>query len=79
MSRIQLANLPSAGSTLFQGSESFLTELQSTEAHAIFGGKGHGGKGSSNKGSSKKGSRSGSGRGYGGCCPPSYCPPAPCH
>jgi hypothetical protein len=38
MSRIQLANLPSAGTTLFQGSESFLTELQSTEAHAIFGG-----------------------------------------
>jgi hypothetical protein len=38
MSRIQLANLPSAGSALFQGSESFLTELQSTEAHAIFGG-----------------------------------------
>jgi hypothetical protein len=38
MSRIQLANLPSAGSALFQGHESFLTELQSTEAHAIFGG-----------------------------------------
>jgi hypothetical protein len=38
MSRIQLANLPSAGSALFQGSESFLTELQSTEAHAIYGG-----------------------------------------
>jgi hypothetical protein len=38
MSRIQLANLPSAGTALFQGSESFLTELQSTEAHAIYGG-----------------------------------------
>jgi hypothetical protein len=38
MSRIQLANLPSAGIALFQGSESFLTELKSTEAHAVYGG-----------------------------------------
>ena len=38
MSRIQLANLSSAGSALFEGNESFLTELQSTEAHAVYGG-----------------------------------------
>lgn len=71
MSRIQLANLPSAGSELFQGSESFLTELKSTEAHAIYGG-------------SKKKSKSKKSGGttvvviypYPPCPPP--CPP-PCH
>jgi hypothetical protein len=82
MSRIQLTNLPSAGSTLFQGSESFLTELQSTEAHAIYGGKGHSKGCGSNKGhgGSKKGSKGhGGSYGGGGYCPPVYCPPAPCH
>jgi hypothetical protein len=49
MSRIQLANLPSAGSALFQGSESFLTELQSTEAHAVYGGGSGSGSGKKKK------------------------------
>jgi hypothetical protein len=38
MSKIQIENLQTAGSDLFQGGESFLTELQATEAHTIFGG-----------------------------------------
>jgi hypothetical protein len=73
MSRIQLSNLTTAGTELFQGSENFLTELKATEAHAIFGGKG----GSKKKSSSKKKSGSGS-SGYGGgygC----YNPCRPCH
>jgi hypothetical protein len=86
MSRIQLTNLPSAGSALFQGGESFLTELQSTEAHAIYGGKKGHGKGSGSGKGSRSGKGSGSGRGYGGhghggpCSPgcPPYTPPV-CH
>jgi hypothetical protein len=39
MSKIQINNLQAAGSELFDGNESFLTELQATEASAIFGGK----------------------------------------
>ncbi len=39
MSKIQINNLQAAGSELFNGNESFLTELQATEASAIFGGK----------------------------------------
>jgi hypothetical protein len=39
MSKIQIDNLQTAGSELFDGGESFLTELQATEAHTIFGGK----------------------------------------
>lgn len=56
MSKIQINNLQAAGSELFQSGESFLTELQATEAHAVYGGKS---KKKSNKGS-KKGSRKGS-------------------
>jgi hypothetical protein len=59
MSRIQITNLQPAGTELFQGSESFLTELQATEAHAVYGGKSK--KKGSNKGS-KKGSKKGSGK-----------------
>jgi hypothetical protein len=81
MSRIQLTNLQSAGSTLFQGGEGFITELQSTEAHAIYGGKGGSRKGcgGSRKGSKKGSKGHGGSYGGGGYCPPVYCPPAPCH
>jgi hypothetical protein len=39
MSRIQIADIQSTGTALFQGNESFLNELQPVEAHAIYGGK----------------------------------------
>jgi hypothetical protein len=39
MSKIQIADLKATGNELFQGNESFLTELQSVEANAIYGGK----------------------------------------
>lgn len=39
MSKIQIADLRSTGTELFQGNESFLTELQTVEANAIYGGK----------------------------------------
>jgi hypothetical protein len=51
MSRIQISNLQPAGVELFQGSESFLTELQATEAHKI-----HGGSKKKKSGSKKRGS-----------------------
>jgi hypothetical protein len=38
MPKIQIADLQ-AGTELFQGNESFLTELQPMEANAIYGGK----------------------------------------
>jgi hypothetical protein len=63
MSKIQINSLQTAGSELFDSSESFLTELQATEAHAVYGGKSK--KKGSGKGSKKgsgKGSRKGSGR-----------------
>jgi hypothetical protein len=63
MSKIQINSLQTAGSELFDSSESFLTELQATEAHAIYGGKSK--KKGSGKGSKKgsgKNSRKGSGR-----------------
>jgi hypothetical protein len=73
MSKIQITNLQPAGSELFQGGESFLTELQATEAHTIYGG-------SSKKKSGKKKSGKGSGKKSGGPiivvlpgCHPCYC------
>jgi hypothetical protein len=85
MSKIQINSLQTAGSELFQGSESFLTELQATEAHAVYGGKS---KKKSNKGSKKKsnkGSNKGSNKNSGGTpivfVPfpvPFYCPPCHC-
>jgi hypothetical protein len=58
MSRIQISNLQPAGVELFQGSESFLTELQATEAHKIHGGSKKKKSGSKKKksGSKKRGS-----------------------
>jgi hypothetical protein len=77
MSKIQINNLQAAGSELFQSGESFLTELQATEAHSIYGGKS---KKKSNKGS-KKGSNKG-GNKNSGAAPivfiPVYCPPCHC-
>jgi hypothetical protein len=75
MSKIQLGNLQPAGVEMFQGSESFLTELKSTEAHQIHGGKKKSGKSGSKSGSKKSGSsKSGSGSSYGG---PGGCVPVP--
>jgi hypothetical protein len=82
MSKIQISNLQPAGVELFQGSESFLTELQTTEAHKIFGGSGSK-KGKSGKGKSGK-SKSGKSKSKKTpiiviCPPPPYCPPVhPC-
>jgi hypothetical protein len=55
MSRIQIANLQT-GTELFQGNESFLTELQSVEASAIYGGKKCGGSSKKTGGKSSGGS-----------------------
>jgi hypothetical protein len=67
MSIIQITNLQPTGSDLFQDGESFLTELQATEAHTIYGGK------------SKKGSKKGSNKKSGGpvivIVPFPQCPP----
>ncbi|WP_310489450.1 hypothetical protein [Chamaesiphon sp. VAR_69_metabat_338] len=38
MSKIQISELNATGTELFQGAESFLTELQPMEASAIYGG-----------------------------------------
>jgi hypothetical protein len=38
MAHIEISNLNSAGSDLFAGADSFLTELQTTETTQIFGG-----------------------------------------
>jgi hypothetical protein len=58
MSKIQISNLQPVGTELFQGTESFLTELKATEAHQIHGGKGKSKKsGSKKSGSNKSGSK----------------------
>jgi hypothetical protein len=79
MSRIQIANLQSTGTELFQGNESFLTDLQSVEASAIYGGKGHSNKSKKGKSSGGKigcyGKSSGGKSSGGGTCPP---PPGGC-
>jgi hypothetical protein len=71
MSKIKIGNLQAAGVEMFQGSESFLTELQSTEANQIFGGKCKN-KSKSKKGvkslKAKSGSKSGSSKSGGGVC-----------
>jgi hypothetical protein len=69
MALIEISNLTPAGSELFGGTESFLTEIQETDSRQIFGGGGHGGGGGSKGGGSKGGgSKKGSkgGGGYGG-------------
>jgi hypothetical protein len=61
MSRVKITDLQANGTELFQGSESFLTELQSIEASAIYGGKKNtGGKvgNSSNKSTHKSSNKS---------------------
>jgi hypothetical protein len=65
MALIEISNLNPAGSELFAGTESFLTELQATDSRQIFGGGGHGGGGGSKGGGSKGGGSKGGG-GYGG-------------
>jgi hypothetical protein len=61
MSRIQISNLQPAGAELFQGSESFLTELQATEAHKIHGGSKKKSGGKKKSGSKKKSGNNNSG------------------
>jgi hypothetical protein len=78
MSKIQIDDLQPTGTELFQGSESFLTELKSVEANAIYGGKGNSrktGKSSGSKTGKSSGSKIGrsgksSGKNYGHICPP---------
>jgi hypothetical protein len=41
MSKLQIANLQPAGAELFQEGDSFLRDLQSIEANAVYGGKGY--------------------------------------
>jgi hypothetical protein len=81
MSKIQINSLQATGSELFQSSESFLTELQGTEAHAIYGGKSKKSKKSNKSNKSNKSS----GKSSGGnpvvfvpfpvpfCCPRYHC------
>jgi uncharacterized membrane protein len=59
MSRIQIADLQVNGTELFQGTESFLTELQSVEANAIYGGKKCGGSKKKTAGKSSGGCKVG--------------------
>ena len=73
MALIEISNLKPAGSELFAGAESFLTELQETDSSQIFGGGGHGGSKGSKKSKKSKKSKGSKGGGYG--CPPYY----PCH
>jgi hypothetical protein len=85
MSKIQISNL-TPGTELFQGTESFLTELKSTEAHQIHGGKGKSKKSGSKKskrgsGKSNKSNKSGSnssGNNYYFPLPPVMCRPCGC-
>lgn len=72
MALIEISNLKPAGSELFAGAESFLTELQETDSSQIFGGGGHGGGSKKSKKSKKSKGSKGGGYGY---CPPCY----PCH
>jgi hypothetical protein len=79
MANIQISNLNIAGSDLFAGADSFLTELQETDtARIIGGGSGKGGCGYGGGKSGKGGyggGKSGKG-GYGGFCNPM--PPCSC-
>jgi hypothetical protein len=71
MAYIEISNLNIAGSDLFAGTDSFLTELQDTDTTQIMGGGGSkggkSGKKKSGKGYGYGGGKSGKG-GYGGCC-----------
>jgi hypothetical protein len=65
MSKLQIANLQSAGVELFQEGDSFLRDLQSIEAHAVYGGKGYyksSGEKSSGKASYKSSNKKSSGK-----------------
>ncbi len=80
MSRIQIDSLQT-GTELFQGNESFLTELQPVEANAIYGGKKcTGGKSSGGKSSGckvGKSSHKSTGKNSNGGCGGSYPGPLP--
>jgi hypothetical protein len=65
MAHIEISNLNIAGSDLFAGTDSFLTELQETDTTQVMGGKGGSGRGRG-RGGYGYGYGGGSGRGYGG-------------
>jgi hypothetical protein len=65
MAFIEISNLNAAGSDLFAGADSFLTELETTETTQIFGGRGRGNDGRNNN-RRKSSRRRNSGRGNSG-------------
>jgi hypothetical protein len=69
MAHIEISNLNIAGSDLFAGTDSFLTELQDTDTTRILGGGGSKGGSGKKKGKSGKGGYGcyGGYGGYGGC------------
>jgi hypothetical protein len=62
MAQIEISNLNPIGSDLFADADSFLTELQATDAHQVIGGRGCGG----GRGGYGGGSNGGGRGGYGG-------------
>jgi hypothetical protein len=67
MSKLQITTLQTAGAELFQEGDSFLRDLQSIEAHAVYGGKGYyksSGKKSSGKAPYKSSNKKSSGKYY---------------
>jgi hypothetical protein len=65
MAQIEISNLNPVGSDLFADADSFLTELQATDANQVVGGRGCGG-GRGGRGSRGGGSNGGGHGGYGG-------------
>jgi hypothetical protein len=75
MSKIQINNLQPAGIELFQGRESFLTELANAQAHQIQGG---GKKSKKKTKKSQKSSAPAPAYNYAYAYMPYACPPPPC-
>jgi hypothetical protein len=82
MSLLEISNLNPAGSDLFAGEESFLTDLQEADSDKIYGGSGN-----KNKKNTKKNNNNGFPAPFPlpspvpypvPYCPPSPCPPSPC-
>ncbi len=63
MAQIEISNLNPVGSDLFSSPDSFLTELQATDANQVVGGRGCGGRGGYGGGNSNGGGRGGYGGG----------------
>lgn len=71
MAQIEISNLNPVGSDLFASPDSFLTELQATDANQVVGGRGCGGGRGGNSGGGRGGYGGGSsnGGGYNLFCP----------